>query len=100
MVRYLINRVLGLIVVLLAISFITFVMMKAIPGGPFDQDRMPLSEAQKQNILRSYGLDKPFLEQYVHLVWNFATFNLGYSFSNRTETVNAFFARAWPPSAQ
>lgn len=100
MTRYLINRILGLVIVLLIISFITFVMMKAIPGGPFDQDRMPLSEVQKQNILRSFGLDKPFLEQYVRLVWNFATFNLGYSFSNRTETINAFFARAWPPSAQ
>ncbi|MBZ0300013.1 MAG: ABC transporter permease, partial [Anaerolineae bacterium] len=55
---------------------------------------------QKQNILRSFGLDKPFLEQYVRLVWNFANFNLGYSFANRTETVNEFFARAWPPSAQ
>ena len=100
MTRYLINRLLGLVATLLVISFITFVMMKAIPGGPFDQDRMPLSEAQKQNILRSFGLDKPFLEQYVRLVWNFATFNLGYSFANRTETVNEFFARAWPPSAQ
>jgi peptide/nickel transport system permease protein len=98
--RYLINRMLGLVAVLLIISFITFVMMKAIPGGPFDQEHMPLSEAQKANILRSFGLDKPFLEQYVRLVWNFATFNLGYSFSNRTETVNEFFARAWPPSAQ
>jgi ABC-type dipeptide/oligopeptide/nickel transport system permease component len=100
MARYLVNRLLGLIAVLLAISFITFVLMKAIPGGPFDQDRMPLSEAQKQNIMRAYGLDRPFFEQYVRLVYNFATFNLGYSFSNRTETINHFFARAWPPSAQ
>ncbi|MBZ0300129.1 MAG: ABC transporter permease, partial [Anaerolineae bacterium] len=43
MTRYLINRLLGLVAILLVISFITFVMMKAIPGGPFDQDRMPLS---------------------------------------------------------
>ena len=100
MIRYLVIRVLGLIAVLLTISFITFAMMKAIPGGPFDQDRMPLSDVQKQNILRSYGLDKPYMEQYVRLVWNFATFNLGYSYSNRAETVNQFFARAWPPSAQ
>src|SRR4051794_39205090 len=100
MVRYLINRLLGLVVVLLAISFITFALMKAVPGGPFDQDRMPLSDAQKANILRAYGLDRPFLEQYVHMVYNFATLNLGYSYSNRTETINQFFARAWPPSAQ
>ena len=100
MAPYLVRRLLGLVAVLLAISFITFAMMKAIPGGPFDQDRMPLSEAQKQNILRSYGLDRPFLEQYVRLVYNFVTFNLGYSYSNRTETINEFFVRAWPPSAQ
>jgi len=100
MTRYLINRILGLIVVLLIISFITFVMMKAIPGGPFDQDRMPLNDVQKANILRSFGLDKPFLEQYVRLIFNFATLNLGYSYINRTETINEFFDRAWPPSAQ
>jgi ABC-type microcin C transport system permease subunit YejB len=47
MAPYLVKRLLGLVAVLLVISFITFVMMKAIPGGPFDQDRMPLSEAQK-----------------------------------------------------
>lgn len=100
MARYLISRLVGLVVVLLVISFITFVMMKAIPGGPFDQSRMPLSEAQKENIIRSFGLDRPFLEQYARLVYNFATFNLGYSYTNRAETINEFFARAWPPSAQ
>ncbi|MCZ7544255.1 MAG: ABC transporter permease [Anaerolineae bacterium] len=100
MARYLIGRVLGLIGVLLVISFITFVLMKAIPGGPYDEMHMPLTGPQKENILRSFGLDKPFLEQYVRLLWNFIRFDLGYSFSNRSETVNEFFARAWPVSAQ
>ncbi len=68
MARYLIGRVLGLIGVLLAISFITFVLMKSIPGGPYDEMHMPLTGPQKANILRSFGLDKPFLEQYLRLL--------------------------------
>jgi ABC-type dipeptide/oligopeptide/nickel transport system permease component len=60
---------------------------------------MPLTGIQRQNMLRSYGLDKPLPEQYFLFLKNLVTLNLGYSFVHRSETVNEFFARAWPVSA-
>lgn len=99
MARYLFWRTLGVISVLLVISLITFALMHSIPGGPWDELKMPLSGVQRQNMLRSYGLDRPLHEQYLRFLKNLVTFNLGYSFVHRSETVNQFFARAWPVSA-
>ncbi len=99
MARYLFWRTLGVISVLLVISLITFALMHSIPGGPWDELKMPLSGVQRQNMLRSYGLDRPLHEQYLLFLKNLVTFNLGYSFVHRSETVNQFFARAWPVSA-
>ncbi len=99
MARYLFWRTLGVISVLLVISLITFALMHSIPGGPWDELKMPLSGVQRQNMLRSYGLDRPLHEQYLLFIKNLVTFNLGYSFVHRSETVNQFFARAWPVSA-
>lgn len=99
MLRYLLLRLLGVIGVLLAISLITFVLMHSIPGGPWDELKFPLSGIQRENMMRSYGLDRPLWEQYLRFLKNLVTFNLGYSFINRAETVNEFFIRAWPVSA-
>jgi len=99
MVRYLFLRLLGVIGVLLVISLITFTLMHSIPGGPWDELKMPLSGVQRENMLKSYGLDRPLWEQYLLFVKNALTGNLGYSFVHRSETVNEFFARAWPISA-
>lgn len=99
MARYLFWRTVGVISVLLVISLITFALMHSIPGGPWDELKMPLSGVQRQNMLRSYGLDRPLPEQYFRFLKNLVTFNLGYSFVHRSETVNQFFARAWPVSA-
>lgn len=99
MLRYLLWRVFGVIGVLLAISLITFALMHSIPGGPWDELKMPLSGVQRENMLRSYGLDRPLWEQYLRFLKNLVTFDLGYSFVNRSETVNEFFIRAWPVSA-
>jgi peptide/nickel transport system permease protein len=83
----------------MVISLITFTLMHSIPGGPWDELKMPLTGIQRQNMLRSYGLDRPLPEQYLLFLKNLVTFNLGYSFVHRSETVNEFFARAWPVSA-
>lgn len=86
--------------VLFAISLITFVIMHAIPGGPFDEEKMPLPEAVKQNILHNYGLDRPLPEQYVRYVWNTLHLDFGYPYQSPSETVIQLIARVWPVSAQ
>ena len=48
MIRYIFLRILGVIGVLLAISLITFFLMHSIPGGPWDELKMPLTGVQRQ----------------------------------------------------
>src|SRR6266545_2183245 len=96
--RYIALRLGGLVVVLLVVSVVTFTLMHLIPGGPYDEEKMPLSAAAKANILRSYGLDKPLWEQYVRYVANAARFEFGYSYQSPGETVAQLIARVWTVS--
>jgi oligopeptide transport system permease protein len=61
MTAYLIRRVLWLIPVLFFVSLITFVIMHATPGGPWDTNPdSRTSDPRMQEILnRQYGLDLP-----------------------------------------
>ncbi len=96
MARYILGRIGGLLFALVAVSIITFSLMHAIPGGPFDEERQPLPPAAKENILRKYGLDKPIWEQYALYVWNVLHLDFGIPFQSPTETVTGLMARVWP----
>jgi ABC-type dipeptide/oligopeptide/nickel transport system permease component len=100
MIKYLITRVVGLIGVLFVVSIITFSLMHAVPGGPFDEEKMPLSAEAKANILRKYGLDKPLYEQYARYMWNALQFDFGIPFQSPGETVTDLISRTWPISMQ
>ena len=61
--RYLIRRLFNMLLVLLAVSAITFTLMHAVPGGPFDTEKR-LPEAQIELIEEVYHLNDPLLVQY------------------------------------
>ncbi|MEE2709670.1 MAG: ABC transporter permease [Gemmatimonadota bacterium] len=100
MIKYIVTRVLGLAGVLFIVSIITFSLMHAVPGGPFDEDKMPLSAEAKANILRKYGLDKPLHEQYARYMWNALQLDFGIPFQSPGETVTDLISRTWPISLQ
>ena len=100
MSRYIAGRFVGLILTLLVVSLVTFLAMHAAPGGPYDQEKMPLTGQQKEYILRQFGLDKPLHEQYLLFLWNAFHFDFGYSYQSRAETVVQFVERTWPRSFQ
>ena len=66
MVTYLIRRLLWLIPVLFIVALITFVLMHAAPGGPWDRDLSSRQvDAGTQKVLNAYyGLDKPLWRQF------------------------------------
>jgi oligopeptide transport system permease protein len=66
MYRYIIRRILQFIPVLIGISLFTFVLMQAIPGGPFDfvGDRS-LPPTIVANLEAKYHLDWPLWKQYL-----------------------------------
>jgi ABC-type dipeptide/oligopeptide/nickel transport system permease component len=100
MVRYLIGRIGGLILVFFLVSLVAFVLMHSIPGGPFDEPNMPLPPAAKANILAKYGLDKPLYVQYALYMGNALRGDFGISFQSPDETVIELIARTWPVSIQ
>ena len=60
MTRYIVRRLLVSIPVLLAIAAATFVLIQALPGGPFStvgQKSMP--EPMRLVMEQRYGLDRP-----------------------------------------
>lgn len=61
MTGYLIRRLLWMVPVLFSVTLITFIIMHATPGGPWDVDpNSRASDPRIQAILdRQYGLDKP-----------------------------------------
>lgn len=100
MLNFIFYRLLGLIGVLFVVSIITFGLMHAVPGGPFDEEKMPLSAEAKANILRKYGLDKPLYEQYARYTWSALHFDFGIPFQSPGETVTDLISRTWPISMQ
>ena len=63
MLGYAIRRVLWIIPVLLFVATVTFFLMHAVPGGPFDEETTRTASVQK-NLENKYGLDEPLLNQY------------------------------------
>ena len=104
MARYLINRIAGVLGVLLSVSAITFFLMHAVPGGPFDMmglDRsitIPAGVMKQLNSL--YGLDKPIWEQYLIFMKNALRLDFGHSFYNPGQTVVEMLSNQWPYSIQ
>jgi peptide/nickel transport system permease protein len=104
MAQFVVSRLAGLIGVLLAVSMITFVLMHAVPGGPFDAQAMQrqqmIPEAIKRQLEAKFGLDKPLWQQYLVFLRNAVRLDFGYSFSNSTRTVTQIFRQQWPYSLQ
>lgn len=100
MPRYIFGRILSLIFVLVIVSMITFALMHAVPGGPFDEVDQRLPPAAKENILRKYGLDKPVWQQYLNYMKNAVQLDFGIPYQQPTTTVTALIAKTWAVSLQ
>lgn len=101
MTRYIIRRIFWFLPVLLAIALATFVMARAMPGGPFDfaGDRT-IPPSVVANLERKYHLDWPLWKQFGSWVWDLMRGDLGPSFRFRSLTVNDIIKQTFPVSFQ
>ncbi len=126
--HYIAQRIFYLLAVLLVISAVTFGLMHAVPGGPFDQEKT-LPPDIIASLERRYHLDQPLLSQYGNYLSNvilphFTThpappsldndylintkigpvtvqwMNFGPSYASKTRTVNDIFRQQLPVSFQ
>jgi len=90
-ITYLARRILWIIPVLFTVSVLTFILMHAVPGGPWDQEkRLPAGVQARLNA--EYGLDKPLPEQYLQWVGGFVQGDLGPSYRFQDRRVNDIVA--------
>jgi len=67
--RYIVRRLLWMLVVLFAVSAITFLLMHSVPGGPFDREKA-LPKETIENLNQRYHLDQPLVVQYATYVYD------------------------------
>lgn len=67
MITFLMRRLLWMVPVLFTISLVTFLLMHAAPGGPWDRDpsRRQLDAATQAKLNEEFGLDKPMWRQFI-----------------------------------
>jgi len=94
MSSYLIRRLMQLIPVLLIDSLGSFALLHFIPGDPIAQ--MLGDDATLEDIMAvraRYGLDKPFLTQYLLWLTRILQGDLGYSYISGNTVSNLIFSR-------
>ena len=98
--RYILRRILWAIPLLFLLSLITFLLMHAVPGGPFDSEK-PVPPEIVANLEKKYRLDWPLWRQYTDYVWGVVGhFDFGPSYASRSRTVNDIIGDHFPVSAQ
>jgi oligopeptide transport system permease protein len=95
--RYLLGRLGTVLLSFWVIVTLTFVLMHAIPGGPFDQEKALPAEIL-QSLNERYHLNDPLSRQYVDYLRNVARWDFGPSFNARGRTVNDIIGDGLPVS--
>ncbi|PKO23725.1 MAG: ABC transporter permease [Chloroflexi bacterium HGW-Chloroflexi-1] len=99
MLNYVLRRFLGILIMLLLLSFVTFVLSRTVPGGPFGKVEVPMGKKQLELFKAKYGLDKPILEQYVTWLGQAVRLDFGVPFTAPEMTVTGLIFKLLPYSA-
>lgn len=83
---------------LLAVITLTFVLMKSIPGDPFQQEQA-LPEEIYQALRSHYGLNDSIVLQYFRYIGQLASFDFGPSLIYKGQSVTNIIQHSFPASA-
>lgn len=95
MMRFFLTRLAGAIPTLLIIVTATFFLMRAAPGGPFDQEQT-LPPEIIANLQSAYGLDQPIWIQYGRYLRSLMHGDFGPSFKYKDFSVTELIAQGFP----
>ncbi|MDW4547732.1 ABC transporter permease [Defluviimonas sp. D31] len=94
MAAHLLRRLLQSLLILLGVSFITFVLLYVLPADPVRQIAGRSATAQTvENIRRELGLDQPFVVQYARYLFGMVQGDLGRSYLQKTEVAELIASR-------
>ena len=96
MIYYFLKRLAVAVPTLLVLIVVSYVLMYAAPGGPFDTERTLPPEVMA-NLQSKYGLDQPLVVQIWRYVVSIVTeFDFGPSFQYTDQTVNEIIRQGFP----
>lgn len=95
--RYMMKRFWAMAATILVITTLTFVLMKVIPGSPFNEER-GTNEVVQRNLEAYYHLDDPLIFQYIIYLKSIITFDFGPSIKKPSDSVNDMLERGFPVS--
>lgn len=95
MLRYFLTRLTAALPTLFVIVTITFFLIRAAPGGPFDQEQTLPPEIMA-NLQNAYGLDQPIWTQYGRYLGALLRGDFGPSFKYRDFSVTELIAQGFP----
>ena len=95
MFRYFLTRLAGAIPTLFVIVTVAFFLIRAAPGGPFDQEQTLPAEIMT-NLQNAYGLDQPIMTQYGRYLGALAHGDFGPSFKYKDFTVTELIGQGLP----
>ena len=94
------KRLLQIIIVLIGITFLTFLITYLAPGDPvrtmFSATGVVPSEELVQETREAMGLNRPFLVQYGEWLLNCLHGDFGESYSLHKPVVTILLSRLWP----
>ncbi len=100
MINYILKRLAASLVTLWVVVTVTFFMIHALPGGPFDGEKA-LPPQVKANMEAKFGLDKPLSKQYTMFLNNLVVHrDFGPSIKYEGRTVNEIIGYSFPASAK
>jgi oligopeptide transport system permease protein len=95
MLRYFLTRLAGAVPTLFIIVTVAFFLIRAAPGGPFDQEQALPPEIMA-NMQRAYGLDRPIWIQYGRYLEGLAHGDFGPSFKYKDFSVTELIGQGLP----
>jgi oligopeptide transport system permease protein len=95
---YFLRRLALLLPLLLVIISLAFVLVRAIPGGPFDRERRPASPEIERQLQARYHLNEPIWKQYGRFLGSLARGDFGPSLKYRNHTVTDIIRQGLPVS--
>lgn len=99
MLRFIANRLLQAIPVLLVVITVTFLLIHSAPGGPFSDEKAVPPEVARA-LEAQYNLDQPLWQQYTSYLGDVLRGDFGPSFKYSGRTVNELIAAGLPVTAE
>lgn len=94
MLAYIARRLIQTVMILIGISFVTFILLYLVPADPARQIAGRSATAQTvENIRQQLGLNLPFYEQYLRYLKGLVQGDLGRSYLQKTEVASLIWSR-------